>query len=309
MKKNYINRILIFYLVVILYFAPIIILSQNIETLPSFIHDVLVEEIYQNATIDSLDKYILKNAIWDSLQNVTSAVDSPFREGRIVELDIDFKIINSDEGDSSSYSSIEITVQLVYDTSEANLLYNGLFAIETPSILLSTTENRLINSFTFNIDRSVIERKDAEQQITSADTNDETDPLDNELSNLNNPGIYLIFLNGTYQDYTYEELSERAFANKRLTDISIPDGISTIGVRSFANNRLRVISIPHSVNLIKSNAFERNRIETVSIGENVQLERNAIGRNFESFYRLNGSKAGIYSYNDNINNWVYIENK
>ena len=281
-----------------------IIHSENIETLQSFIHDVLVDEIYRNATIDTLDKYKLQNALWDSLQNVTSGTDAYFKEGRLIELEIDLKFLDDESADFLNNTSVEVTIQLIYDTSEAILNDKTPFTREMPIILLSTTQNRLISSFVFNFVAEISDFS-PETDISDFSTNGTNDLSGNNMSQMNRPGIYLVFLNGVYQEYTYNELEERAFSNKRLTNVSIPQGIEIIGVRSFANNRLTSINIPHSVKLIKSNAFERNRIDTVSIGENVQLERNAIGRNFESFYRLNGSKAGVYVFNSNSNMWVF----
>ena len=259
--KNYF-RIFAFYILLILFFIPTIIFPQNIESLPAFIHSVLVDEISHSATIDSLDKEILKTAIWDSLQNVTSRFDVHFNQGKIVELDIDFRLVGSDIDDPLNYRSIEVTVQLVIDTSEANLHDITQFTRDMPNILLSTTQNRLISSFRVNIDRNVFDTEFEEHQVFKTDNEIDqgNDLFGDDTYQDNRPSVYLVFLNGVFQHYTYNELEDSVFSNKQLTNVLIPNGIVTIGVRSFANNRLTAINIPHSVQLIKSNAFERNRI-------------------------------------------------
>jgi hypothetical protein len=61
-------------------------------------------------------------------------------------------------------------------------------------------------------------------------------------------------------------IGERAFAQKRLTGITIPDGVTAIGDYAFYNNKLTSVAIPHSVATIGEDAFSGNQLASVAIG-------------------------------------------
>jgi len=61
------------------------------------------------------------------------------------------------------------------------------------------------------------------------------------------------------------DIGERAFADKQLTGLTIPDGIIFIRNDAFANNLLTGVTIPNSVASIGSNAFANNQLTNVTI--------------------------------------------
>jgi hypothetical protein len=162
----------------------------------------------------------------------------------------------------------------------------------------------MIKSFTIEIDDTLI--------VAETETQGDFDTVEiaesTEEATGRRQGIFLVVENGIYQGYSYRDIEARAFENRRLTDVNLPDGIQTIGARAFANNRLSVINIPHSVTTIEASAFVNNRPTMISIGENVQLGKNAIGRGFETFYSRNGKKAGFYVYERGNWSWGYNVN-
>jgi hypothetical protein len=269
--------------------TPIFIFTQIeqvpiIENLRSVIHNVFMDEMSKNVTIDSLNNTMIEKAIWDTL--ITMGVDTINVES-IVQLDIDFTIRDS--------SSLDVTIHIVYDSSGITQQVVDPFIRDRQNIVLSTTYSRLMRSFTINIDNNLLV---AEAEVQTDFGTTEIAELIEETAG-RRPGIFLVVENGVHLGYSYQDIAARAFENRRLTDVDLPNGIQTIGSRAFANNRLTVINIPHTVTTIEAGAFVNNRPEMVSIGEDVKLGRNAIGRDFETFYNRNGKKAGIYIFERN----------
>jgi len=266
------------------------------ENLPIKFHAILIDELSKSVSIDSLNKLMFERAIWDTLNAMGVDV---VNARNIIQFDIDFSI-----RESSYDTFIDVTIQVVYNSSDVAEQETNAFFRDRQSIVLSTTHQRLINSFTLKVDQSLLV---VETEIQGDSDATETGELLEETEHRRR-GIFLIVENGILQGYSYKDIEARAFENRRLTDMDLPDGIQTIGARAFANNRLAVINIPHTVTTIEAGAFVNNRAEIVSIGENVQLGRNAIGRGFESFYNRNGKKAGFYIYERGIWSWGYNVN-
>ena len=255
--------------------------NPSIEDLPYVIQGIFMDEISRNVTIDSLNKLMIERAVWDTLNVIGLDI---INAGLIVELEIDLSI-----REVGNETLIDVTLQIVYDRSGATKEAIDLFIRDRQNIVLSTTHQRMIKSFTIELDDDLfIAETEVQRDIDIKEVT--------EVITSRRPGVFLIVENGVFQGYSYRDIETRAFENRRLTDVNIPDGILTIGARAFANNRLSVINIPHSVTSIETSAFVNNRPTLVSIGANVQLGKNAIGRGFETFYNRNDRRAGIYVY-------------
>jgi hypothetical protein len=100
------------------------------------------------------------------------------------------------------------------------------------------------------------------------------------------------------------------------TDIEIPSAINGIRVtsigRAFENKRLTSVTIPDSVTSIGRDAFSSNQLTSITIGARVTIEASSTTRgdrdtssygSFRAFYNRNGKKAGLYTYNRN--RWSY----
>ena len=67
-----------------------------------------------------------------------------------------------------------------------------------------------------------------------------------------------------------KRIKKKAFQNKGLDSVEIPNRIVGISARVFANNRLTSVQIPPNVQFIKQGLFQNNQLTHVTIGSNVQ---------------------------------------
>lgn len=289
MYKSVCMRIMI----LLLFAMPIFLFAQPVQADDSMLaglasdalnHYLMMDDVSRNISIDTFNKLMIERAILDTLNTMGAG---KINAGNIIQLDIDFAI--SDE--FATQQSIDVTIQIVYDNSGTTM--NPLVR-DSQSRVLTSAQVRLIKSFTIGIDDNLTELADLMQNQPQRGFGK---ILIQEKAS-SRPAIFMTAINGVFLGYTYSEIEAKAFENRRLTGLDLPDGIQIIGERAFANNRLTALNIPDSVINIEERAFLNNRIEKVTISDNVQLGKNAIGRGFEPFYNRNGKKAGNYVYVD-----------
>jgi hypothetical protein len=90
--------------------------------------------------------------------------------------------------------------------------------------------------------------------------------------------------------------SNQATWQKHITNVSIPDSVTTIETAAFRYSSLTSVTIPDSVTDIGNYAFYNNPLTSVSIGANVNIGKGAFPNNFETLYNNNDKKAGVYTY-------------
>ena len=90
-------------------------------------------------------------------------------------------------------------------------------------------------------------------------------------------------------------IGNRAFANNRLTQLVLPEGVREVGDGAFKGNRITSLTLPGDVG-VGEEAFAGNNITVIKIGRNVNLDPSAIGLEFQPYYEGRGSVAGTYTY-------------
>ena len=71
------------------------------------------------------------------------------------------------------------------------------------------------------------------------------------------------------RDLPVTSIGERAFYEKKLIKVSIPNSVTTIGAEAFYDNQLTSVTIPDSVTTIGNYAFYENQLTSVTIGNSV----------------------------------------
>ncbi|MDR0383258.1 MAG: leucine-rich repeat domain-containing protein [Spirochaetaceae bacterium] len=85
-------------------------------------------------------------------------------------------------------------------------------------------------------------------------------------------------------------ICDNAFNLKMLNDVTIPEGIESIGARAFFGNRLSKVEIPSSVKEIAASAFDSNMLRLVTSGGNAGAYANAPAANEKIYYVYNDSQ-------------------
>jgi len=67
------------------------------------------------------------------------------------------------------------------------------------------------------------------------------------------------------------KIEENAFAELNISNIDIPDSVTSIGKAAFYNNQLTSVTIPNRVTSIGASAFERNRLASLVIPNKVTV--------------------------------------
>jgi hypothetical protein len=92
-----------------------------------------------------------------------------------------------------------------------------------------------------------------------------TDLADGSINVIDNIPGRVIF---NSKSYTVTSIGDRAFKDKNLTSVTIPEGIINIGTEAFSNNKLTSLDIPSSATNIKGFAFSNNTLDSVTLPSN-----------------------------------------
>lgn len=105
-------------------------------------------------------------------------------------------------------------------------------------------------------------------------------------------------------------IGSSAFSDNELTNLIIPASVMEINHGAFFRNRLTSVTIPAKVVFIGNNAFNENPLISITIGANVDLAGEEKSEAFDKghfgkLYYSNGRLAGTYTReNADSTNWM-----
>ena len=92
-------------------------------------------------------------------------------------------------------------------------------------------------------------------------------------------------------------IGDLAFIENRLNSVTIPNTVTIIMPAAFAANRLNSVIIPNSVREIGESAFQANNISEITIGSNITIYSDTFDNGFVEFYSASGRIGKTYKRN------------
>ena len=118
----------------------------------------------------------------------------------------------------------------------------------------------------------------------------------------NNNGESMKLTNVTIPN-SVTSIEDYAFAHNNLTEVTIPDSVISIGENAFVYNSLTEVTIGNSVTSIGYSAFARNYLTEVTIPDSVTSIGNAFFDNTNLTKITIGANVDIGSSAGGISNW------
>ena len=144
------------------------------------------------------------------------------------------------------------------------------------------------------------------------------------ITGYNTKGGYDVVIPSNINGKKVVEIATKAFQNKQLTSVTIPEGITSVGYAAFSGNQLTSVIIPNSVTNIYVHAFSENQLTSVTIPNSVtSIEQSAFCDNQLTSVTIPSSVTSIgdYAFKSNqltsitipssvtsIGKWAFLKN-
>lgn len=215
---------------------------------------------------------------------------------------------SNEEGETDSVAEIE-GQDIEVDEEENNFNEQELKEEELE------TEINLSSDDIANQDNEGNEETDVETDGNMLQLNDVIQPFANQSDYVTSDspnGVTITGYNGTETDLIIPSeidgkmvtiIGERAFEDKNLTSVVLPNTVVTIANYAFQNNQLSSLQIPASVTHIGNNAFAENILTTLQIPNTVQgIGQYAFNKNQLGAVTIGSGlteiRYGVFAYNN-----------
>jgi len=103
-------------------------------------------------------------------------------------------------------------------------------------------------------------------------------------------------------------IGHSAFAGNHLTGITFPNSIKSINSLAFTNNQLTSVIIPTGVTFIGERAFQNNPLTSITIPDSIKsLDENMFNGSYRNLIRVSiGANIDIYAVSNAI--WIGFSN-
>lgn len=131
-----------------------------------------------------------------------------------------------------------------------------------------------------------------------------------ELTSVNLSGVSIVSYNkgnalyGTVTNYYANEIPRTAFFGKKLTSVTLPSGLETIGYAAFAGcYQLRSVTIPNSVAVIDDYAFSGSALTSITVPQSVLIMGKGVFSRCESLASatVNSDYIGDFAFLGDFN--------
>ncbi|MCG8474229.1 MAG: leucine-rich repeat protein [Cytophagales bacterium] len=141
------------------------------------------------------------------------------------------------------------------------------------------------------IDKSYLFKPDATYTLTDKDV----EVINGELVKASYPKIYVsIAIPNTLDGQKVTRITTKLFYEKQLTDVKLPDSLSSIGAWAFSRNRLTSINLPKNLTRIEKGAFCLNQLSSAVFPERLAfIERDAFSDNQLTSIKFPNSLSAI----------------
>ena len=107
------------------------------------------------------------------------------------------------------------------------------------------------------------------------------------ITGYNTKGGYDVVIPSNINGKKVVEIATKAFQNKQLTSVTIPDSVTSIGNCAFGENQLTSVTIPNSVTIIGPSAFQKDGFSNPNLTKII----NKTGKSFDWGYIVNNSSG------------------
>ena len=194
-----------------------------------------------------------KDSFKTSAQLIADSAEKKYVENKLNNIDEEITCENVTKLSKEDYASCKITFD---NEGNAKVTIEGKGKFKDLAICNGTKKVSEISEDSFcPTDSSFFTYEEVEGGIS--------------ITGYNTKGGYDVVIPSNINGKKVVEIATKAFQNKQLTSVTIPEGITSVGYAAFSGNQLTSVIIPNSVTNIYVHAFSENQLTSVTIPNSV----------------------------------------
>ena len=222
-----------------------------------------------------------KDSFKTSAQLIADSAEKKYVENKLNNIDEEITCENVSKLSKEDYESCKITFD---NGGNAKVTIEGKGKFKDLAICNGTKKVSEISEDSFcPTDSSFFTYEEVEGGIS--------------ITGYNTKGGYDVVIPSNINGKKVVEIATKAFQNKQLTSVTIPEGITSVGYAAFSGNQLTSVIIPNSVTNIYVHAFSENQLTSVTIPNSVtSIEQSAFCDNQLTSVTIPSSVTSIGDY-------------
>jgi hypothetical protein len=184
---------------------------------------------------------------------------------------------------------------IYYEWGKRKIMRKGIIVILTAVFLAGYVFAQTADDFDVTLNASgtltITKYKGAERQVVIPETINGV-----KVTEIGDKAFSEKRLTGVTIPNSVTRIGEDAFQYNSLASVIIPNSVTEIGKKAFSHNRLTSVTIPNSVTSIGAYAFSDNPLTSVILPGDFQFHRTAFPNNLFDFFVSRGRRAGTYTW-------------